>query len=89
MNCCSPGVRVALNSSKMTSTCHSLSVALRRAAAFAKALEEMPFPLGVLYESDARKSFEETLPAYREDRSPLRERSRDAELVRQAILEKR
>ena len=60
-----------------------------RAAAFAKALEEMPFPLGVLYESDERKSFEETLPAYREDKSPLRERSRDAELVRQAILEKR
>jgi 2-oxoglutarate ferredoxin oxidoreductase subunit beta len=59
-----------------------------RAAAFAKALEEMPFPLGVLYESDARKSFEESLPVYREDRTPLRERELDLGLLRQAMLEK-
>lgn len=60
-----------------------------RAAAFAKALEEIPFPLGVLYESDARKSFEETLPVYREDRSPLRGRGHDPSALREAMLEMR
>ena len=60
-----------------------------RSAAFAKALEEMPFPLGVIYENKNRKSFEETLPVYREDKKALRERSRDPESVRQAMLEKR
>jgi 2-oxoglutarate/2-oxoacid ferredoxin oxidoreductase subunit beta len=60
-----------------------------RAAAFAKALEEMPFPLGVIYESDERKSFEETLPVYRENKKPLRERKGDIDLLRQAMLEKR
>ncbi len=60
-----------------------------RAAAFAKALEEMPFPLGVLYESGSRKSFEETLPVYREDASPLRGRGHDPGMLRQAMLEMR
>lgn len=60
-----------------------------RAAAFAKALEEMPFPLGVLYESDERKTFEETLPAYREDKSELRDRFHDHALLKRAVLEKR
>jgi 2-oxoglutarate/2-oxoacid ferredoxin oxidoreductase subunit beta len=60
-----------------------------RAAAFAKALEEMPFPLGVLYESDGRASFEESLPVYREDSTPLRERRLDIGLLREAMLEKR
>jgi 2-oxoglutarate/2-oxoacid ferredoxin oxidoreductase subunit beta len=60
-----------------------------RAAAFAKAIEEMPFPLGVLYESDERTSFEETLPVYREDKTPLRERARDMAALRQAVLAKR
>jgi 2-oxoglutarate ferredoxin oxidoreductase subunit beta len=60
-----------------------------RAAAFAKALEEMPFPLGVIYESDARKSFEETLPVYRGERSPLRGRGHDLEKLRDVMLELR
>jgi 2-oxoglutarate/2-oxoacid ferredoxin oxidoreductase subunit beta len=60
-----------------------------RAAAFAKSLEEMPFPLGVLYESGERRSFEETLSVYREDKAPLRERVRDPGLLRAAMLEKR
>jgi 2-oxoglutarate ferredoxin oxidoreductase subunit beta len=60
-----------------------------RAAAFAKALEEVPFPLGVLYESGERKSFEETLPVYREDRSSLRERKLDMAALRATMLEKR
>ncbi len=60
-----------------------------RAAAFARALEETPFPLGVLYESDERRPFEELLSVYREDRRPLRERSRDMKALRAAILEKK
>ena len=60
-----------------------------RAAAFAKALEELPFPLGVLYESGERESFEETLPVYREDKSPLRERKHDTDALRALMLERR
>lgn len=60
-----------------------------RAAAFARALEEMPFPLGVLYESRERRPFEELLPLYREDKRPLRDRSRDISALREAVLEKK
>jgi 2-oxoglutarate ferredoxin oxidoreductase subunit beta len=60
-----------------------------RAAAFAKALEETPFPLGVLYESDERESFEEGISVYREDKKPLRERVRDPRALAAAIAEKR
>ena len=60
-----------------------------RAAAFAVALEEEPFPLGVLYESEVRKSFEESLPVYREDASPLRGRSHELVALREAMLTKR
>jgi len=60
-----------------------------RVAAFAKALEEMPFPLGVIYESSSRRSFEESLPVYREDPRPLRGRGHDMEELRRAMLELR
>jgi 2-oxoglutarate/2-oxoacid ferredoxin oxidoreductase subunit beta len=60
-----------------------------RAAAFARALEETPFPLGVLYESDARRPFEERLPVYGADKRPLRERTRDMAQLRAALLEKK
>jgi 2-oxoglutarate ferredoxin oxidoreductase subunit beta len=63
--------------------------ARNRAAAFAKALEETPFPLGVLYESDERESFEESISVYREDKVPLRERIRDPRALAAAIAEKR
>jgi 2-oxoglutarate/2-oxoacid ferredoxin oxidoreductase subunit beta len=59
-----------------------------RAAAFAKSLEEIPFPLGVLYESGGRQSFEESLPVYRENASPLRGRSHDLGLLREVMMEK-
>jgi 2-oxoglutarate ferredoxin oxidoreductase subunit beta len=60
-----------------------------RTAAFARALEEEPFPLGILYESDERKPFEELVPVYREDRSPLRLRKHDPKKIAEAVLEKR
>jgi 2-oxoglutarate ferredoxin oxidoreductase subunit beta len=59
-----------------------------RAAAFARALEELPFPLGVLYESDERKPFEDLLPPYATDKTPLRERTHDMSLLRAVIGEK-
>jgi len=60
-----------------------------RAAAFAKALEEMPFPLGVIYERNDRPSFESQLPVYQRDPAPLRGRTRDMETLRRVILDKR
>jgi 2-oxoglutarate ferredoxin oxidoreductase subunit beta len=60
-----------------------------RAAAFARALEEGPFPLGVLYESEERKPFEELLSVYHEDKRPLRERRHDMSALKAAMLEKR
>lgn len=42
---------------------------------FAKALEEEPFPLGVLYESNHRPTFEDEVPVYRKDPTPLVDRS--------------
>jgi 2-oxoglutarate ferredoxin oxidoreductase subunit beta len=48
-----------------------------RARSFAKALEEEPFPLGVLYESGHRTSFEEGIGLYRTDPRPLYARRRD------------
>jgi 2-oxoglutarate/2-oxoacid ferredoxin oxidoreductase subunit beta len=60
-----------------------------RAAAFSRALEETPFPLGVLYESGARPAFEDLLSPYREDKSPLRERIRDMSVLRAVMLERR
>ena len=59
-----------------------------RAAAFARALEEKPFPLGVLYESRERRAFEELLHPYSGDKSPLRERRRDMSALRAAVMEK-
>lgn len=60
-----------------------------RAGAFSRALEEVPFPLGVLYESAERRAFEDLLSPYREDKSPLRERKRDMSVLRAVILEKK
>jgi 2-oxoglutarate ferredoxin oxidoreductase subunit beta len=60
-----------------------------RAAAFARALEEEPFPLGVLYESDERPPFEERLAVYREDKTALRDRKRDMGELRALIAAKR
>jgi len=59
-----------------------------RATAFARALEERPFPLGVLYESEGRQSFEGLLHPYSADKSPLRERRRDMAALRAAVMEK-
>jgi 2-oxoglutarate ferredoxin oxidoreductase subunit beta len=60
-----------------------------RVRAFARALEETPFPLGVLYESDERRPFEGLLPAYANNPVPLRDRKHDMAKLRELILERR
>lgn len=60
-----------------------------RAAAFARALEESPFPLGVLYESEERVPFDELLPIYGVDKTPLRSRLPDLAVLGELIREKR
>jgi 2-oxoglutarate ferredoxin oxidoreductase subunit beta len=57
-----------------------------RAAAFKKAIEEDPFPLGVLYESNHRYTFEENLRVYAKDRTPLHGRSVDIDRVKGELL---
>ena len=59
-----------------------------RAAALERALEEMPFPVGVIYRNDGRKSFEESLAIYRRDPRPLVERFTPLETVRELLREK-
>ena len=62
--------------------------ASNRTAAFAKALEEMPFPLGVLYESDHRPTFEENQELYRRSSRPLVGREHDLAKLRELIAGK-
>jgi 2-oxoglutarate/2-oxoacid ferredoxin oxidoreductase subunit beta len=60
-----------------------------RAGAFARAIEEMPYPLGVLYEKNDRPPFESTLPAYQKNARPLRERKLNMETLKTIIQGKR
>jgi 2-oxoglutarate ferredoxin oxidoreductase subunit beta len=49
-----------------------------RTKSFAKALEEEPFPLGVIYESHHRTTFEDDLAVYRDSKVPLVDRETSA-----------
>jgi len=60
-----------------------------RSAAFAKSLEEEPFPLGVLYESSHRTTFEENLDVYKNQKAPLFRREHDMKRVKASVLMKR
>lgn len=57
-----------------------------RAASFAKALEEEPFPLGVIYESHHRDTFEENLSVYKNDPRPLFQRTRSGAAIEKEML---
>lgn len=59
-----------------------------RTGAFQKALEEEPFPLGVIYTSDHRVAFEENLELYKRDKAPLYKRNVDRKRVEAEILAK-
>ncbi len=56
-----------------------------RAAAFAKATEEMPFPLGVFYISPGKPSFEQSIAAYATDKTPIVKRQIDREKLAAVI----
>lgn len=48
-----------------------------RAVAFKKSLEEEPFPLGIIYKSEHRTTFEENISVYKNGNSPLYKRDLD------------
>jgi len=56
-----------------------------RAGAFRKSLEEEPFPLGIIYQSRHRKTFEENLEVYKREKTPLYQRHVDMEKVEAEI----
>lgn len=59
-----------------------------RVGAFRKALEEEPFPLGIIYLNNDRAPFEENLPVYRHDKRPLCQRDFPMEIIRDILKQK-
>ncbi len=59
-----------------------------RTTAFAKALEESPFPLGIIYRTEGRSVFEENLSVYRHDKRPLYEREPCFDKIREIMKAK-
>ena len=59
-----------------------------RGDAFKKSLEEEPFPLGIIYKSDHRSTFEENLSVYKNDKSPMYKRNVDLKKVTTALKAK-
>ena len=59
-----------------------------RANSFKKALEEAPFPLGIIYESNHRSTFEENLEVYKKSPAPLYQREVEMEKVKAEIMAK-
>lgn len=59
-----------------------------RSLAFKKAIEEEPFPLGILYESSHRNTFEENLGVYKTDKTPLYARKIDREGIEAELRKK-
>jgi len=60
-----------------------------RVKSFEKALEEDPFPLGVIYKSNHRKTFEENLQVYKNNKLPLYKNEINMKKVEAEILSKR
>lgn len=58
-----------------------------RKAAMMKAFEKEPYPLGILYREEGKKTFEENLACYAEDKTPLYRRKRKPALVAQFLKE--
>ncbi|MDD2998064.1 MAG: thiamine pyrophosphate-dependent enzyme [Candidatus Riflebacteria bacterium] len=55
--------------------------------ALKKASEESPYPLGIIYRQIEHKpTFEEQLPVYETDKTPLYKRSRSAELLKKLMM---
>jgi 2-oxoglutarate ferredoxin oxidoreductase subunit beta len=60
-----------------------------RQAAFKRALESDPMPLGVIYINEDKTTFEDNLRLYKEDKTPLYRRTTGADLVVKLLEEKR
>lgn len=56
-----------------------------REKAFAMAIKEEPFPLGVIYETDTRKPFEESLSVYATSKTPLYKRQRGSKEIEEEL----
>lgn len=59
-----------------------------RVKAFKKSLEEEPFPLGIIYQSNHRTTFEENLEVYKRDKLPLYRNEVDSKKVEAEIKAK-
>jgi 2-oxoglutarate ferredoxin oxidoreductase subunit beta len=59
-----------------------------RQAAFKKALEADPMPLGIIYMNETKTVFEDNLRLYKEDRTPLYKRETGPEAVRNLLQKK-
>jgi 2-oxoglutarate ferredoxin oxidoreductase subunit beta len=57
-----------------------------RGQAFAKAIQTDKYPLGIIYRQDGRHTFEEQMPAYLQDKTPLIERTIDAEKLNKLLM---
>jgi hypothetical protein len=52
-------------------------------------MEESPWPLGIIYKNETKKTFEDNLAPYLEgNQTPLYKRSRKADIVRRLLEEK-
>lgn len=56
----------------------------QREAALQKALETFPFPLGIFYQH-SKKTFEENVPAYQDDQTPLYQRRVNVEALHKCL----
>jgi 2-oxoglutarate ferredoxin oxidoreductase subunit beta len=56
-----------------------------RVAAFKRAIEEAPLPLGIFYQNEGRSTFEENLDLYRREGSALYKRKPDSGLLEKMI----
>ena len=56
-----------------------------RAGAFKRALEDDPLPLGIFYVNDKKPSFEENLPIYKKDKTPLINRENKMDDIKRFI----
>jgi 2-oxoglutarate ferredoxin oxidoreductase subunit beta len=60
-----------------------------RVKAFEKSLEREPWPLGLIYKSDSRKSYNKNLPMFDNDSTPLYRRKRDISVIRKIMESKK
>jgi 2-oxoglutarate ferredoxin oxidoreductase subunit beta len=58
-----------------------------REAAMARAFEKEPYPLGILYRVEGKKTFEENLACYEKDGTPLYRRERSPSVVAKYLNE--